>query len=111
MNLFKLGAASAAVMLGLAGTPSSATNPGPVQRFGNVYARSVCGHDTAHAEARCFAKVLTDASGNIREGLNPTLSRNAVPAGFGPADLRDAYRISSTGSSQYTIAIVDAFGY
>ena len=111
MNLFKFGAAAAALVLGVAGTSSSATTPGPVQRFGNVYARSVCGHDTAHVEARCFAKVVTDAAGNIREGLNPTLSRNAVPAGFGPTDLRAAYKITSAGSSSYTIAIVDAFGY
>jgi hypothetical protein len=111
MNLSKLGAAAAAATLGLSAASLSATTPGPVQRFGNVYARSVCGHDTAHAEARCFAKVLTDASGNIREGLNPALTRNAVPSGFGPTDLRDAYNITSTGSSQYTIAIVDAFGY
>ena len=111
MNLFKLGAAVAAVVVGVAGTASSATTPGPVQRFGNVYARSVCGHQTAQAEGRCFAKVLTDASGNIREGLNPNLTRNAVPSGYSPTDLRQAYNITATGSSQYTIAIVDAFGY
>ena len=111
MDLFKLGAAAAAIMLGVAGTSSSATTPGPVQRFGNVFARSVCGHQTAQAEARCFAKVVTDASGNIKEGLNPTLSRFAVPAGYGPTDLRSAYNITDTGSSSYTIAIVDAFGY
>ena len=93
------------------GTSSSATTPGPVQRFGKTFARSVCGHDTARAESRCFAKVVTDAEGNIREGLSPFLSRNAVPAGYGPSDLRSAYNITATGSMQYTIAIVDAFGY
>jgi subtilase family serine protease len=34
---------------------------------------------------------------------------NATPAGYGPADLRDAYKLPSTGGAGQTIAIVDAF--
>jgi subtilase family serine protease len=33
----------------------------------------------------------------------------ATPAGYGPADLRSAYTLTSSGSSAQTIAIVDAF--
>jgi subtilase family serine protease len=54
-------------------------------------------------EAECHARVLVDAA------AQPV--PNATPAGLGPAQLRDAYKITSNGSSSVTIAIVDAFGY
>jgi len=54
-------------------------------------------------EVRCHARVIVDAAGD------PRIS--ATPAGLGPAQLRDAYKITSTGSSSTIIAIVDAFGY
>jgi subtilase family serine protease len=54
-------------------------------------------------EAACHARALVDASGAIIP--------NATPAGFGPTQLRSAYKITSSGSSAITIAIVDAFGY
>jgi subtilase family serine protease len=53
--------------------------------------------------ASCHARVLIDADGQPVP--------NATPAGLGPAQLRDAYKITSAGSSSVTIAIVDAFGY
>ncbi len=54
-------------------------------------------------EASCHARVLVDASGQPVP--------NATPAGLGPAQLRDAYKITGNGSATTTIAIVDAFGY
>jgi subtilase family serine protease len=54
-------------------------------------------------EVRCHARVLVDPAGK------PVA--NALPAGLGPAQLRDAYKITATGSSATVIAIVDAFGY
>jgi subtilase family serine protease len=54
-------------------------------------------------EAECHARVLVDAAGQPVP--------NATPAGLGPTQLRDAYKITSNGSSAITIAIVDAFGY
>ncbi|HEX7839571.1 MAG TPA: S53 family peptidase [Kofleriaceae bacterium] len=54
-------------------------------------------------EASCHARVLVDAAGQPVP--------NATPAGLGPAQLRDAYKITSNGSSSTVIAIVDAFGY
>jgi subtilase family serine protease len=62
-------------------------------------------------QARCYAKVVTDARGNIIDGMNARLTRNATPAGYGAKDLRSAYGITTSGSPTYTIAIVDAFGY
>ena len=53
-------------------------------------------------EAECHAHVLVDASGQPVP--------NATPAGLGPAQLTNAYKITSGGSSSVTIAIVDAFG-
>jgi subtilase family serine protease len=83
-----------------------------LERFGNVYALSVCGKISMPGTAHCFAKVVTDARGNIREWTpNPRLARNSTPSGYGPADLRSAYKVTSSGSSSYTIAIVDAYGY
>jgi subtilase family serine protease len=54
-------------------------------------------------EASCHARVIVDAAGDPVP--------NATPAGLGPAQLRDAYKITSSGSSSTVIAIVDAFGY
>jgi len=110
MKLRKLGAIALATFFGIAGTSSTATTLGPVQRFGNVFARSVCGN-VVRGQARCFAKVVTDARGNIIDGMNPRLARNATPSGYGATDLRSAYGITTSGSATYTIAIVDAFGY
>jgi hypothetical protein len=111
MRLWKLGALALATLMGVVGTSSSATTPGPVQRFGNVFARSVCGNLIVRGQARCFAKVLTDARGNILDGMNLRLTRAATPSGFGAGDLRSAYGITTSGSPTYTSAIVDAFGY
>src|SRR5256886_3548461 len=47
--------------------------------------------------ASCHAWVRTD--------ITPA----ATPAGYGPADLRSAYNLTTSGSSGQTIAIVDAF--
>src|SRR4051812_44525784 len=46
---------------------------------------------SATDEVRCHARVLVDAAGVIRA--------NATPAGFGPTQLRSAYKITGTGSS------------
>jgi hypothetical protein len=112
MNLWKLGAVALATLFGVAGASSVPATTLQLERFGNVYALSVCGRISLPGTAHCFAKVVTDARGNIKEWTpNPRLARNAAPSGYGPADLRSAYKVSSSGSSSYTIAIVDAYGY
>ena len=68
-----------------------------------VYGKAVCGNVAGFA-ARCHSIVVTDAKGK--------LIQNAAPiSGFGPADLRDAYKITANGDSSTLVAIVDAFGY
>jgi subtilase family serine protease len=117
MKLLKLGALALATILGVAAT-SSAPAAAPtvqVERFGNAYGVSVCGRFSMRGTAHCYAKVVTDARGNIREWAPAAgLTRNAVPSGFGPSDLRSAYGITppaGTPGSGPTIAIVDAYGY
>jgi subtilase family serine protease len=61
----------------------------------------VCGDSPD--EVHCHARVLTDEFGQLRP--------NATPAGFSPAQLRSFYGITSTGSTNTTVAIVDAMGY
>ena len=111
MKIWKLGAVALASVLTVTGaSESAATVPGRVQFFGRVYARNVCGDMAVRGDTRCFAKVVTDARGDILNG-RPALSRYATPSGYGPSDLRSAYKVTGTGSSSYTIAIVDAYGY
>jgi subtilase family serine protease len=114
MKIWKLGALAVATLFGVAAASSASAGPAiQLERFGNVYAMSVCGKFSAPGAAHCFAKVVTDARGNIRESLlnRNNLTPKAVPAGYGPADLKNAYKVTGSGSSSYTIAIVDAYGY
>jgi subtilase family serine protease len=53
--------------------------------------------------ASCHAWVRTDLAPMPKAGPNVT------PSGFGPAQLRSAYNLTSSGSSSQTIAIVDAY--
>jgi hypothetical protein len=52
--------------------------------------------------ARCHAHLVLNRLGLVFAA--------ATPAGFGPTDLRSAYKITGTGSASTTVAIVDAFG-
>ena len=51
--------------------------------------------------ASCHAEVITNGKGKP--------AATAGPSGYGPADLRSAYALSSTGGAGQTIAIVDAY--
>lgn len=76
-----------------------------VKQSGNVYYKAVCGSEPAYHHARCAANIVTDKFGKVIESTQPPVS------GFGPADLSDAYKITTKGKSSTIIAIVDAFGY
>ncbi len=73
-----------------------------VQRSGNTYHVAACAPVFGHA-ARCHARIVSDASGRLK--VSPTVS------GYSPANLRDAYKVTATGSSSTIVAIVDAYGY
>jgi subtilase family serine protease len=55
------------------------------------------------AEVHCHGRVITDSTGCPH--------RNPAPAGFGPTQLKSAYKITGTGSTTTTVAMVEAFGY
>jgi subtilase family serine protease len=96
------GILSAVIAFGLA----SGANAQQVERSGNVYHAPVCGQVPA-GFARCHAHIVTDAAGNAIENARD----GSRISGFGPADLRDAYKITGNGKSSTVIALVDAFGY
>lgn len=110
MDLRVLGPVAVALGLSLgSATPVSAQSV-QLERSGNTYHKAVCARPARFGVARCFAHVVTDARGNVRT-FQPTGKPNFSFTGYTPADLRSAYKITSAGSSTYTIAIVDAYGY
>jgi subtilase family serine protease len=62
--------------------------------------KHVCGPAAAGA-ARCHSLVVTDSKG--------VPLATSSPAGYGPADLRSAYKVPATGGAGQTIGIVDAY--
>jgi subtilase family serine protease len=62
--------------------------------------RHVCG-PSADGVARCNALVVTDSNG--------TPLATSTPSGYGPADLKSAYKLPATGGAGQTIGIVDAY--
>jgi subtilase family serine protease len=55
--------------------------------------------------ARCHALLVTDQAGH------PMVSPPQTVSGYSPANLRSAYKITGSGASTTTIAVVDADGY
>ncbi len=90
-------------------TAASAQALQAVEQSGRVFHVAVCPGPSMPGSARCHAHVVTDRAGNpIARNLTP----NAVPSGYGPANLQSAYSIpAGAGSPSTTIAIVDAYGY
>jgi subtilase family serine protease len=106
MNLRKWGLMALGFAFAAVGASPGAADTLQIERSGNSYHMAVCARGNPNGTARCHAHVQTDARGNPRNGL---LTPNAVPSGYGPNDLRSAYKITTNGAS--TIAIVDAYGY
>ena len=94
------GLLSAFVAFAIAGSASA----DGVERSGNTFHKAVCGR-VVGAVARCHAHVVTDSAGRMLTSVRPPIS------GKTPADLRDAYKMTATGSSSTIVAVVDAFGY
>jgi subtilase family serine protease len=64
---------------------------------------AVCDGAPRPGIARCHAHMLmTDAGSPVAM---------AGPAGYSPTDLRNAYKVTGTGTSSTIVAIVDAYGY
>ncbi|HTT97748.1 MAG TPA: hypothetical protein VMF58_06830 [Rhizomicrobium sp.] len=84
--------------------PTVSARAQAVERSGDTYHRAVCGA-VAGLVARCDAHVVTDRLGHAIGH-----DRGSI-AGYTPADLRDAYKIATGGSSSTIVAAVDAYGY
>ena len=110
MKLATFGHIALGTMVGIGGAQGASAYE-PVQRSGNTYHVAVCARAIGAGQARCFAHVVTDARGNPREGKSAVATPNVVPSGYGPPDLRGAYKITATGSASTIVAIVDAHGY
>jgi hypothetical protein len=71
--------------------------------------RAVCG-PADPGFARCLAQVRTDlhAGRGVRGPHAGAAAQAALPPGYGPSQLRAAYRLPSTGGAGQTIAVVEA---
>jgi len=65
--------------------------------------RGACALDQRADYSHCNLKVIASLKGKPKAAAAPT-------AGYGPADLRSAYALPSSGGTGQTVAIVDAFG-
>jgi len=71
----------------------------------HVTTRQSCATPTTAHTMRCFALQRTDIRAVAANAIVP----NALPSGYGPTDLDNAYKLSSSGGAGETVAIVDAF--
>ncbi|MEQ7873578.1 S53 family peptidase [Sphingomonas sp. ASV193] len=106
VRAFGLAAATIVALVGGASIASAQQ----VERNGNGYNVIACARGVGQGEARCYARIKSDARGNLFVGKN-AITPNAVPSGYGPADLRSAYNSPSSGGNGRVVAIVDAYGY
>jgi hypothetical protein len=67
--------------------------------------KRLCSASAAPGQMACLALVRTDIAGVPADALSPA----ATPAGYGPGDLRSAYKLTGNGSATETVAIVDAY--
>lgn len=91
------------------GTTAQAQSATALERSGNVFHKAACSHVVAPGEAYCHSHVVTDSTGNEKDGKNGNAAPNVTPSGLSPAALKAAYKVTGTGTG--TIAIVDAYGY
>jgi subtilase family serine protease len=108
-RLLSAALAAAALIIGGASAASAQSLNG-VERSGNTFHARACPKINVAGVAACHAHVVTDARGNIQTNQRNVTS-NALPQGYGPADLQAAYKVTTSGSGSVTVAIVDAYGY
>jgi hypothetical protein len=72
----------------------------------NYVAMDACAEPRSAHTMRCQAKVVA-----TRTGPKVRAAAAGVPAGYGPADFRAAYRLPKTGGKGRTVAVVAAYGY
>jgi subtilase family serine protease len=98
MRMLSGGLLSVLLVAGLA----SGSGAREVERSSNVFHVAAC-HQVVGKAARCHARIVSDAAGHV--------TVQTAPSGYSPANLRDAYKVTGSGSSSTIVAIVDAYGY
>jgi hypothetical protein len=110
-----IGALAIGLVLPLSGTAQAGTTP---RGASAAVPASDPTHDACGAvspgQARCLVVVRNDVHGGLGvrgpAAAGRSAAAQALPTGFGPADLRSAYRLPATGGKGQTIALIDAYG-
>jgi subtilase family serine protease len=93
----------AATLVSACGMPGDQVNLSMTQdEISSASSAAIC-PDTPDGSPYCHAFGLVDASGH--------LITNPAPAGYGPSQLRSAYKITGSGSSSTLIAVITAYDY
>jgi subtilase family serine protease len=94
---------SAAMLVSACGVPGDQVNLSMTQdEISSASSAALC-PDTPDGSPYCHAYGLVDASGH--------LITTPAPAGYGPSQLRSAYKITGSGSSSTLIAVISAYDY
>ena len=108
------GAVIALALLALEPTASASTAKTTGHGHQPTDVKAACSTPAA-GHVGCYAMVRTDVHGGLgvrgpaARAAGKTGTATTLPTGYGPADLRAAYNLPSTGGSGQTVAIVDAF--
>jgi subtilase family serine protease len=103
--------AASIAMTGPAHAAATSGVRGPDVQAADV--RPVCG-PAKPGHARCFALLRTGVHGGFgvrgpaAHAAGETGAATTLPAGYGPADLRSAYKLPATGGTGQTVALIDA---
>jgi subtilase family serine protease len=76
---------------------------GAAPAAGHTVIPGACALDLRNDHSHCDLNVIATLKGEPKAAAAPT-------AGYGPADLRSAYKLPTTGGTGQTVAIVDAYG-
>ena len=103
IRLWGLGLALVAAPGLVLSTDASAQDVAAAVNQARVITREVCGGPVAEGLARCHSHIVVD-----RNGADAV---SATPQGYGPSNLRSAYKVTANGSASTVIAVVDAYHY
>ncbi|MDX6606453.1 MAG: hypothetical protein QOD14_993 [Solirubrobacterales bacterium] len=76
---------------------------GAAPAAGHTVIPGACALDLRNDHSHCDLNVIATLKGEPKAAAAPT-------AGYGPADLRSAYKLPTTGGTGQTVGIVDAYG-
>ena len=107
-------AATGVIALAAAGLGTTAANAAaPAASSAKITTVHSCAK-ASRGHAQCYAVARIDAAAaaataRMASGAKGGVNPNVTPSGYGPTDLRSAYKLTTSGSSSQTVAIVDAY--